>query len=143
MMEPEINFHYEIEDFSLEKAEAIKKWLLEVGKAEEKEISLLNYIFCSDEYLLEINKEYLNHDFYTDIISFPLKENPIEGDIFISVERIIENAQEFRVPFEEELRRVMVHGLLHFMAYDDHNDEDIKMMRFKENGYIDSTFFTF
>ena len=85
---------------------------------------------------MQINKDYLVHDYYTDIISFPLKEDPIEGDIYISIDRVKENAQDFNVEFEEELKRVMIHGLLHFFGYDDHEEADIKTMREKEAFYL-------
>lgn len=136
MTSPKINFHFEIEGFSLENEDVRVKWLMNVCHREAKELTVLNYIFCSDEYLLDINRKYLDHDYYTDIISFPLKTDPIEGDIFISVDRVRENALEFGVEFDLELARVMVHGLLHFMGYDDHSEEDIAIMRAKENEYI-------
>jgi probable rRNA maturation factor len=136
MTVPEINFHLETEDFTLEKEDERARWLMDVCQKEEKELAVLNYIFCSDEYLLDINRKYLDHDYYTDIISFPLKKDPIEGDIFISVDRVRENALKYGVAFDLELARVMVHGLLHFMGYDDHSEEDVKIMREKENEYI-------
>ena len=123
--------------FKLKNPSRIAEWLREVGKEEQKEIAILNYIFCSDEYLLDINRKYLQHDYYTDIISFPLKEEPVEGDIFISVDRVRENAKEFNSSFDMELMRVMVHGLLHFLGYDDHNDDDIRRIRRKEDHYLE------
>lgn len=133
---PEIHFHLEMDGFILRNPEHSKNWLKSVISNEKKEVSALNYIFCSDEYLLEINREYLDHDFYTDIISFPLKSDPIEGDIFISVERVLENAKEYQVESNQELHRVMVHGLLHFLGYDDHEEKDILQMREKEDFYL-------
>jgi rRNA maturation RNase YbeY len=134
---PEINYHYEIDGFKLKNPSRIAEWLREVGKEEQKEIAILNYIFCSDEYLLDINRKYLQHDYYTDIISFPLKEDPVEGDIFISVDRVRENAKVFNSSFDMELMRVMVHGLLHFLGYDDHNEDDISRIRGKEDHYLE------
>ena len=95
----------------------------------------LNYIFCSDDYLLEINKQYLDHDYYTDIITFDNseEEGKIEGDIYVSVDRVKENAIEFGANFETELRRVLIHGLLHLMNYTDTSEELKAQMRAKED----------
>lgn len=113
------------------------KWLSNVTKSEYKTISSLTYIFCSDEYLLDINTKYLGHDYYTDIITFPYKEgNDIESDMYISIDRVKENAIEFGETFENELCRVMVHGLLHLIGYGDKNDDEIKIMRQKEEEYL-------
>ena len=112
-------------------------WLSNVAKSEHKTISSLTYIFCSDEYLLDINIKYLGHDYYTDIITFPYKEgNDIESDMYISIDRVKENAIEFGETFENELCRVMVHGLLHLIGYGDKNDDEIKIMRQKEEEYL-------
>jgi rRNA maturation RNase YbeY len=112
-------------------------WLSNVAKSEHKTISSLTYIFCSDEYLLDINIKYLGHDYYTDIITFPYKEgNDIESDMYISIDRVKENAIEFSETFENELCRVMVHGLLHLIGYGDKNDDEIKIMRQKEEEYL-------
>lgn len=108
-------------------------WLIKVAQNENKEIEALTYVFCSDEYLIEINRKYLNHDYYTDIITFPYKEGDvIESDIFISLDTVSSNAEKYNQPFEVELRRVIVHGLLHLMGYDDETDEDVVLMRKKE-----------
>ena len=113
------------------------QWLLDVAQAENKTICKLTYIFCSDEYLLDINNKYLGHDFYTDIITFPYKEgHEIESDLFISVDRVRENAVEFNVTFDNELKRVMIHGLLHLMGYGDKSEDQISLMREKEEYYI-------
>jgi len=113
------------------------QWLLAVAEAENKTICKLTYIFCSDEYLLDINNKYLGHDFYTDIITFPYKEgHEIESDLFISVDRVRENAVEFNVTFDNELKRVMIHGLLHLMGYGDKSEDQISLMREKEEYYI-------
>ncbi|MEZ7498424.1 rRNA maturation RNase YbeY [Flavobacterium sp. Arc3] len=128
-----INFNYENE-FNLENEGAITKWLSEVILSEGKKEGEINYIFCDDEYLHKINLEYLNHDTLTDIISFDYTMgNEIGGDIFISVERVQDNASDFKVSFEEELRRVMVHGVLHYCGYKDKGEEDESLMRSKEN----------
>lgn len=136
MTSPLFEFHIELKDFELEQTEKINQWLSQISLKENKEVKKVNYIFCSDDYLLELNKQYLNHDYFTDILSFPLKTDPIEGDIFISIDRVKENAQNYGFPFQQEFLRVMAHGLLHFMGYDDHEEQDIKIMREKEELYI-------
>jgi probable rRNA maturation factor len=128
-----INFNYESE-FNLENEDAIANWLSAAILSEGKKEGEINYIFCDDEYLHKINLEYLNHDDLTDIISFDYTMgNEIHGDIFISVERVQENAADFKVPFEEEIRRVMVHGVLHYCGYKDKGEADELLMRSKEN----------
>jgi probable rRNA maturation factor len=128
-----INFNYESE-FNLENEDAIANWLSAAIMSEGKKEGEINYIFCDDEYLHKINLEYLNHDDLTDIISFDYTlGNEIHGDIFISVERVQENAADFKVPFEEEIRRVMVHGVLHYCGYKDKGEADELLMRSKEN----------
>lgn len=131
-----INFNYENE-FSLENEEAIAKWLSDVISSENKSEGEINYIFCDDEYLHKINVEYLNHDTLTDIISFDYSlGNELNGDIFISVERVQDNANDFKVSFEEELKRVLVHGILHYCGYKDKGEEDEVLMRSKEDEKI-------
>lgn len=132
MTEEIINFYSET-DFELADAERFEIWLKKIANSEDKKIGEVSFIFCDDEYLLKINQEYLNHDTYTDIISFDDSlGNKLGGDIFISIERVRENAQEFGANFEEELRRVMAHGLLHFCGYKDKSTEDVAVMRQKE-----------
>lgn len=131
-----ISFHYET-DFELFSEKSYKYWVSKVVASESKELGEINYIFCDDSYLLKINQDYLNHDTYTDIISFDYSEgNIISGDIFISVERVKDNAQDFGVSFEEELKRVMAHGVLHYCGYKDKTEADQKLMRQKENEKI-------
>lgn len=133
-----IQFFSEEIDFELGHHEQRSSWLHEVAHTEGASISFLNYVFCSDEYLLEMNRQYLEHDTYTDIITFPYSESSdtIEGDIFISIDRVRENALLFEVTFEHELSRVMVHGLLHLLGYSDKSDEEQAAMRAKEDKYI-------
>lgn len=115
------------------------RWISSVAKTEGKTISTLNYIFCSDDYLLDINIKYLGHDFYTDIITFPYKEgDELESDMYISLDRVRENAHDFKETFENELKRVMVHGLLHLMGYGDKSPDEIRLMREKEDYYINT-----
>ena len=104
---------------------------------ENKTLGDVNYILCSDAYLLDINRQYLNHDYYTDVISFDYcEDNVISGDIFISVDTVADNAKEYGVTFEKELARVMIHGVLHFVGYNDKSDEEVPVMRAKENQYL-------
>lgn len=124
-------------DFILKNKLKRKKWLKNVIEQEGCRLGDVNYIFCSDEQLLEINIQYLNHDFYTDIITFDYKENHlVSGDIFISIDRVKDNAIINYEEFDKELNRVMVHGILHIIGYKDKLEKDIKLMRKKENTYI-------
>jgi rRNA maturation RNase YbeY len=127
-----INFNYET-DFSLANENRYADWVSRVILSENKKEGDINYIFCDDDYLHEINVQYLNHDDLTDIISFDYSVgNELHGDIFISVERVKENAADFNVSFDEELLRVMAHGVLHYSGYKDKSDEDEVVMRNKE-----------
>ncbi|KGO89034.1 rRNA maturation RNase YbeY [Flavobacterium suncheonense] len=128
-----ISFNYET-DFILEDEAAFENWISRVIASESKELGEISYIFCDDEYLHKINVEYLNHDTLTDIISFDYSEGKIlQGDIFISIERVRDNAKDFSVSFEEELKRVMIHGVLHYCGYKDKSEADEKRMRAKED----------
>ena len=127
-----ISFNYE-SDFNLDNETVYADWLSNVISSEIKNEGEINYIFCDDDYLLEINQQYLNHDTLTDIISFDYSiGNELHGDIFISIERVRENASDFNVSFEEELKRVMVHGILHYCGYKDKSEQDEQLMREKE-----------
>lgn len=127
-----INFNYET-DFELSNEKAIQEWLSNVIVSEGKKEGEINYIFCDDDYLLEINQQYLDHDTLTDIISFDYSVGKeLHGDIFISVERVRENATDFGVSFEEELLRVLSHGVLHYCGYKDKTESDEMVMRQKE-----------
>ena len=131
-----IDFNYEC-DFTLENEEAISAWLSAVIVSENKNEGEINYIFCDDDYLHKINMEYLNHDTLTDIISFDYTVgNELNGDIFISVERVQDNANDFNVSFDEELKRVIVHGVLHYCGYKDKDEESEQLMRAKEDEKI-------
>jgi probable rRNA maturation factor len=134
-----IVFFNEDIDFKFQGKNNFKSWLKKVSEKEGFKINNLNYIFCSDEYLHKINLEYLDHDTYTDIITFDNSEdeNIVEGDIFISIERVKENSFTLNTVFEEELKRVIVHGLLHLCGYDDHSPEDKAEMRLLESEYIE------
>jgi len=131
-----INFNYETE-FTLENEQAFEDWLSRVIVSENKKEGEINYIFCDDEYLHKINLEYLNHDTLTDIISFDYSMgNELNGDIFVSVERVKDNAADFNVLFEDELKRVIVHGVLHYCGYKDKSESDEALMRTKEDEKI-------
>lgn len=131
-----ISFNYELE-FQLENEEQYSSWISNVISSENKKEGDINYIFCDDEYILEINKQYLDHDYYTDIISFDYSVgNELHGDIFVSIERVRENAVEFGVTFDEELKRVLAHGVLHYCGYKDKTVEEELIMRSKEDEKI-------
>lgn len=131
-----IDFNYETE-FVLDNEEAIANWISKAITSENKTEGEINYIFCDDDYLHKINLEHLNHDTLTDIISFDYTMgNEISGDMFISVERVKDNAIDFNVSFEEELKRVMVHGILHYCGYKDKTEADALLMRTKEDEKI-------
>lgn len=133
-----INFHLEDIDFKIQQKQKIKNWLKSVVVSEGFVLGDLNYVFCSDDYLLKINVEYLEHDYLTDIITFDNSEDEelIEGDIFISIDRVKDNARTFQVSDDYELKRVLVHGILHLCGYFDKTDEEEKLMRAKENQYL-------
>jgi rRNA maturation RNase YbeY len=127
-----ISFNYET-DFELQHESDFSKWLSAVILSENKKEGEINYIFCDDDYLLEINQQYLDHDTLTDIISFDYSVgNELNGDIFVSVERVKENASDFNVAFHEEIQRVLVHGILHYCGYKDKTESDELVMRSKE-----------
>jgi rRNA maturation RNase YbeY len=118
--------------------EVISQWLIDIIQNEGKTLNQLSYIFCSDEFLLDLNIKHLNHDTLTDILTFPLSEiGPINAEIYISTDRIIDNASIFGKSTIGELHRVIVHGLLHLCGYDDHSASDITVMREKEDYYLD------
>ena len=113
------------------------RWLKFIAGSEMKKLGDINVIFCSDNYILDVNMKYLQHDYFTDIITFDYCENDIlSGDLFISIDSVRENSEFYGTEFKDELNRVIVHGLLHLIGYDDHSDEDIKMMRSKEDYYL-------
>lgn len=131
-----INYHSEETTFSLTSPETLSSWIKQTIQIEEQVLGNLNFIFCSDAYLHKINVEYLDHDTYTDVITFPYDASFVEGDIFISIDRIQENAKTFEVDFDQELYRVMIHGVLHLMGYGDKSFEEKKLMTLKENRYL-------
>jgi rRNA maturation RNase YbeY len=131
-----ISFNYEI-DFKLENSEEIKSWISKVILEENCSEGDINYIFCGDEYLHKINVEFLNHDTLTDIISFDYSVGKeLRGDIYISVDRVTENASDYGTKFIDELDRVIIHGILHYCGYKDKSIEEEKLMRTKEDYYL-------
>jgi rRNA maturation RNase YbeY len=136
-MDSNIYLHSEC-DFEAGSVSNLEPWIKTVITKENKTLGEINYIFCTDEYLLEKNQTFLNHNTYTDIITFDYsEENQISGDIFISIERVKENARKFAVEFETELKRVMIHGVLHLIGYKDKSEDEQKLMREKENFYLE------
>ncbi|MCT4575238.1 MAG: rRNA maturation RNase YbeY [Alphaproteobacteria bacterium] len=131
-----INFNFETE-FSLESEDVISSWISEVIINEGCKEGELNYIFCDDEYLHKLNVQFLEHDTLTDIISFDYSVGKeLHGDVFISVDRVKDNAEDLDVNFNDELHRVMIHGVLHYCGYKDKDEEEIKVMRAKEDFYL-------
>jgi len=131
-----ISFNYE-SDFSLEQEDNYASWIETIVESENKILGEISYIFCDDDFLHNINMQYLNHDTLTDIISFDYTQGDvISGDIFISVERVEDNANDFNVSFDEELKRVIAHGVLHYCGYKDKSDADALLMRSKEEEKI-------
>lgn len=136
MPETPVSFHFEDVSFDLPDEQKLSDWLLQVADAEGKAFVEVNYIFCSDEHLRKMNVEYLDHDYYTDVITFPYAEDAVHGDVFISADRVADNAQTLGVSFEHELCRVLVHGVLHLAGYLDKTEEDARTMREKEDFYL-------
>ncbi|MFC0603435.1 rRNA maturation RNase YbeY [Winogradskyella pulchriflava] len=131
-----ISFNYET-DFNLDNETQLSKWISNTIIEENCKEGEINYIFCSDDYLHKINVDFLEHDTLTDIISFDYSVGKeLHGDIYISVDRVKENASDFNELFEDELSRVIIHGVLHYCGYKDKSDEDEQLMRSKENYYL-------
>ena len=135
---PVIRFFSEDVPFRLKGKTKIRQWILGVILHEKKRAGIINFIFCTDDYLLQLNETFLKHDNYTDILTFPDTEDPavIAGDIFISIPRVIENAAKFEQAFEQELYRVMVHGVLHLTGYKDMTKAERLRMTAKEDQYL-------
>lgn len=131
-MSQKIFIHYETDTFSLDQEQGYLSWLEKICKHYGLEPECINYIFSDDEYLLNINKEYLQHDYYTDIITFPISKDPLCVDIFISIERVKDNAQTLDILVDQELKRVMAHGLIHIAGYKDKTEDESKEMRKQE-----------
>ena len=125
-------------DFVFKHKRLNNSWLKLVAESEIKKLGNINIIFCSDNYILDVNVKYLGHDYFTDIITFDYCEkNILSGDLFISIDTVRDNAEFYKTEFKDELNRVIVHGLLHLIGYDDHTPEEQKIMREKENYYLE------
>lgn len=133
-----ISFFEEEIAFKIKDKRKIKNWITAVCKSYKKKVGEINYIFCDDEYLLKVNNEYLSHNFYTDIITFNQSESDtiIEGELYISIDRVKENANDIDAIFEQELKRVIIHGILHLIGYNDKSKEEEKEMRALENKHL-------
>lgn len=132
-----ILYYYEDIDFQFRNKTRTNRWLRLVAESEIKRIGDISIIFCSDNYILDVNQKYLQHDYFTDIITFDYCEgDKLSGDLFISVDSVRENSIEYGTDFADELNRVIVHGLLHLIGYDDHTEADVAVMRKKENYYL-------
>ena len=132
-----ISYFFEDTDFIFKGKTLNNRWLRLVAESEIRRIGQISIIFCSDNYILDVNQKYHQHDYFTDIITFDYCEGDrLSGDLFISVDKVRENAIEYGTDFNEELNRVIVHGVLHLIGYDDHEEDDIAMMRKKENYYL-------
>jgi len=132
-----ISYYFENTDFVFKRRAKNNRWLRMVAESEIRRIGDISIIFCSDNYILDINQRYLGHDYFTDIITFDYCEgNRLSGDLFISVDSVRENSIEYGTGFADELDRVIVHGLLHLIGYDDGNEAEIAQMRSKENYYL-------
>lgn len=133
-----IHFFEEDISFRLNHPRKTANWIKRIIQKEKRILDVINYIFCSDEYLFLLNKEYLHHNTYTDIITFDSSEDStrVSGDIFISIDRVKENAIKLQVSFDSELHRVLIHGVLHLLGYKDKTDSQKTNMRNKENAYL-------
>lgn len=135
------HIHFFTEDlvFQLSNPDLTLRWLSQILADHATEVENLNFIFCPDGYLLEVNQTYLNHDFYTDIITFDYREEakkPLESDIFISIDRVKDNAQKMAISFDRELHRVIAHGILHLLGWNDKTPEEQQLMREKEEACL-------
>jgi probable rRNA maturation factor len=139
MSRPAINFFSEDISYNLKQKEKVRRWIVRSIENEDRKLKELNFIFCSDSYLLDLNKKFLRHSTYTDIITFDNGEDngPIQGDIFISIERVSENSLKYGINRIDELHRVLIHGILHLCGYKDKSKADKQTMRSKENYYLD------
>jgi probable rRNA maturation factor len=132
-----IRFFYEKVDFKIKNPRKKVNWIIESARREKRSVSDINYIFCSDDYLLKLNQEFLAHQTFTDILTFDYSEGKnISGEIYISLDRIKENSLKFNTQFQDEILRVMIHGILHLTGYNDKNPKEVATMRKKEEAYL-------
>ena len=133
-----ISYFFEDTDFVFKGKTLNNKWLRLVAESEIRRIGQISIIFCSDNYILDVNQKYLQHDYFTDIITFDYCEgNTVSGELYISVDTVEANAQEYNETFRNEMHRVIIHGILHLLGYDDHSEEDIAQMREQEDLALD------
>ena len=133
-----ISYYFEDTDFVFKGKTATNRWLRLVAESEIRRIGNISIIFCSDNYILDVNQKYLQHDYFTDIITFDYCEgNTVNGELYISVDTVEANAQEYNETFRNEMHRVIIHGILHLLGYDDHSEEDIAQMREQEDLALD------
>lgn len=132
-----IRFFYDETNYKIEFPRKTARWIIEVARLENMQISVVNYIFCSDSYLLSLNQEFLGHNTLTDIITFDNSSGKeISGEVYISLERVKENSGKFNSSFRDELHRVMIHGILHLIGYGDKKPKEVSIMRKKEEAYL-------
>lgn len=134
-----IFFHSQEIDFTIPESEqkSVRDWIFRTVTEEiNTDIGEISLVFCSDDYLLDINRQYLDHHYYTDIITFPYSEKPLSADLFISYDRVKENAEKLNTEFRDELYRVIIHGILHLCGYRDDTEEAVREMRRKEDHYL-------
>lgn len=138
MRNKKIHFFYQGVRVALQNREGLKSFLIKLFKMEQTALTSLNVIFCSDESLLEMNRHYLQHNYFTDVITFPLsaKGAPVEAELYISIDRVKENARENKISFKDELHRVVFHGCLHLVGYNDKSSQQIKKIREREDYYL-------
>lgn len=132
-----VRFFNQDTDFVFKKKLLVKQWIRLVAESEVRRVGDINVIFCSDNYILDVNLKYLQHDYFTDIITFDYcADTYLNGDLFISIDSVRENSTFYKTEFSDELDRVIVHGILHLIGYDDHSEDDQKIMRAKEDYYL-------
>jgi rRNA maturation RNase YbeY len=136
LSEDDISFHFEEVEFDLLHVSNITAWLKDAISSKNIKLGFINFVFCNDIFLLDLNIKYLNHDTFTDVITFSYSDDILEGDIFISIDRIQENAIDLGVSFENELHRVIIHGVLHLLGFEDKTPHDKEVMTEKENEFL-------
>lgn len=137
---PDIHFFYPYKKDILTKRNKLKQFIQHIFKKEKTKLESLQFVFCSDDFLLEINRQYLKHDYFTDIITFNLGDKEVAGEVYISIDRVKDNAAAYKTSFKKELHRVIFHGALHLCGYKDKLNEEKKIMRVKEDRYLQEYF---
>lgn len=137
---PDIHFFYPYKKNILTERNKLKQFIQHIFKKEKTKLESLQFVFCSDDFLLEINRQYLKHDYFTDIVTFNLGDKEVAGEVYISVDRVKDNAAAYKTSFKRELHRVIFHGALHLCGYKDKLNEEKKIMRAKEDRYLQEYF---